>query len=431
MADFLAMNTINKIKQHLNSITTLGISIDFIKSSVDNTIANYKTNTDFQKIELEKLSCIDYLAHCLCNFCGSGTGGTVGNSPWQSLESTSIFNNKVNVYERLKVRPEMKDLVDKINMFNNPDHLINFIEMYALEVINNSSDEFKSKWNGDTNLLKVCGVNYNNGEGAICTWTVPDGTQYAKFQVWGAGAGTHPGCCCGGSSFGANGAYSELTIEVTPGDVYQLCAGCSCSNPMESNTYPGCACMSGVTGPGICCLKADGGGFANNALAYARTYLGINHGGSPSCCRFQSFYCQASGLCLCTYGYYCYSTACATCGVVSIYPNCIDRTYCACGTDTTEISKGGIRPLHGGGCLDIASRGVHYRPPILDSDTCSLYQHGCYCAEITNECCQGGCAGNVWTKHPGMGGAHSYVCGGATSSKSGTGAGGMVQVVWE
>ena len=48
-----------------------------------------------------------------------------------------------------------------------------------------------------------------------CTWTVPGiwhvlDSKYGE-QVWIP----IPGCCCGGSR-GANGAYAEMTIKVTP-----------------------------------------------------------------------------------------------------------------------------------------------------------------------------------------------------------------------
>jgi hypothetical protein len=47
--------------------------------------------------------------------------------------------------------------------------------------------------------FKVCATNFYGQASNV--WTVPAGTQYARFQIWGAGGGTGSGCCCGGSTW--------------------------------------------------------------------------------------------------------------------------------------------------------------------------------------------------------------------------------------
>lgn len=437
MADLIVFNNVRDIEEKIKSNYGLAIkNIDDLKIAIENTIDNVAYHTIPKKMELSKLSCNNLIASCQCNFCGSGTSGTVGNSPWQTELSSSsptleskIYSTIINKPEMLEIKKEMDDLTSG-NLKNN---IKQFIEMYAREYIENAanSDELKSYWitfADFSNSFKVCSINFKAGEGASCTWNVPAGAKIAKFQLWGAGAGNTPGQCCGGAPFAANGAYSELTMRVNEGDSYIICAGCSCAINACWNQTPGAACMSGVTGPGICCLKADGSNHCNNTtMDRVRTQVGA--GGV--CNRFQNIYCTTSGACWCANGAYCFSGSCATCGSVPVYADCCDRTYCACGTDTTEISKDGIRPIHGGGCLDTNNHGCHIRPPMLDADTCEAVVSGCQCSYFTTVNCCGGCLSSGWDKHPGMGGAYSHVMNGAVDHKGDMGAGGMVKVSWK
>lgn len=103
-----------------------------------------------------------------------------------------------------------------------------------------------------TNGFKVC-----NTDGAYwrcdasCTWTVPAGVTNVQFQIWAPGGGTSSQCCCGGAPFGPSGAYMLTKLNVTAGDVYTLCAGCSyCC--WASQTTPGLTnTPSYITGPGL------------------------------------------------------------------------------------------------------------------------------------------------------------------------------------
>ena len=288
-----------------------------------------------------------------------------------------------------------------------------------------------------TNILKVCDANWKYGYGpATCTWTVPAGATRAKFQVWGAGMGSNPGCCCGGTPSGENGAYSQMTINVTPGHTYTICAGCSCSRYCCSNDVPGEGCMSGVTGCGICCLKADG------AHCYQANCDDLNHlrcmSGYPGslCYRFQNPYCTDSGPCWCSLGEYCFDNSCSTCGVVPIYPGCCYTYYCSCANDNRTCRVHGPTEghfgMHGGGCLSTDNYGYHIRPPIIDADTAGQFSDtcGCYCQTFTSGGCCGGCNAKDWDFHPGHGGGGTHVMGGHNQHKADTGRSGMVQISW-
>ena len=403
-----------------------------IKEAVDLAIGNIDyTGYGESTLVLDTLSCNQLLATDTNNYAGAGVGTNIGGSAWDDLVGKSTDKVYTKIISRLEML-DIKNMINDIESTTLKNNTIQFIELYTLQQVNASTDDkLKRYWLKSFDLkfnkLKVCGTNFLAGEGATCTWTVPDGATEAKFQAWGAGASTNAGCCCGGSSFGANGAYSELTIVVTPGDTYTLCAGCTCSQSCCSNYQQASGCMSGVIGNGICCFKADGGSTTNKL---AMNSMRLSTGAGAICCRFQNNYCTSSGPCFCAYGEYCFDNSCSTCGIVPVHANCCVAGYCACGTDVAEVHKDGYRSLHGGGCLDTSFYGYHTRPPLLDSDTCANFVGGCSCGTFTSGSCCGGCLGNGWTKHPGHGGAHVQVKGGSNTFLSGQGTGGMIQVSW-
>lgn len=96
----------------------------------------------------------------------------------------------------------------------------------------------------------------NNG-GQCCQWTVPSGTTWARFELWGGG-GSGPGACCcqQPSHSGGAGAYSRKTISVTPGDNYTICAAGS------TNCSPTCCGREGYVtyaqGPNLCMCSLGG-----------------------------------------------------------------------------------------------------------------------------------------------------------------------------
>ena len=100
------------------------------------------------------------------------------------------------------------------------------------------------------NGFKVCDTSGYYRCGANCNWTVPTGVTRARFQSWGPGAGTSSNCCCGGAPFGANGAYTVVEIDVTPGEIFCLCAGCAYCCFAYQTSHGGCG------GPTCICSNA-------------------------------------------------------------------------------------------------------------------------------------------------------------------------------
>lgn len=114
-----------------------------------------------------------------------------------------------------------------------------------------------------TNGFKVCNTDGSYWRcDASCTWTVPAGVTSVQFQIWGPGGSNSSQCCCGGAPFGPSGAYMLTKMNVTPGDIYTLCAGCSyCC--YASQTTPGLdSSPSYITGPGISICATAGRGCA-------------------------------------------------------------------------------------------------------------------------------------------------------------------------
>lgn len=290
-----------------------------------------------------------------------------------------------------------------------------------------------------TNLLKVCGTNWKCGEGANCTWTVPAGVTRAKFQLWGAGAGGHAACCCGGVPYNFTGAYAEMVLDVTAGDSYTICAGCTCQRSCCSNNQFGVGCMSYVSGNGICCLKADGA-CHDQVICESFNCTRTNTSGAAGsgCRRYQSICCTSSGLCYCNYGDYC-GTGCSTCGVVATSNACNGSAAvkgCVCACDNRNAIQG-VQYTHtglgGGGCLDTNMYGYHIRPPIIDADTGRMFscETGCWCLNVNNGQTVGACNAHGWDFHPGMGGTGTLNYGGCANLKGDYGRGGLVQVSWE
>lgn len=193
--------------------------------------------------------------------------------------------------------------------------------------------------------------------------------------------------------------------------------------------------MSGVTGPGICCLKADGGFcYQSNCDDLNHTRCISGYAGS-ACRRWQNPYCTDSGPCWCNYGEYCYDNSCATCGVVPMHTACCYTFYCTCACGDRNACEGAAQGhfgLHGGGCVDTNNYGWHVRPPVIDADTGAMFsdQCGCYLQTFSSGQCCGGCNGKDWDYHPGMGGAGTHVMGGSNQHKGDTGRAGMVQISW-
>jgi hypothetical protein len=395
------------------------------------------------------------LSSCTCYYWGYGvnTPSTVKNASHFWVNGEVLSGSGTNIGA-----PEIKDAIialdEDLNKLYSFDNTIQSDIYYAylsqktvFEAASNTS--VLTNWYGaggsgssaaaqgsklGSNVLKVCGTQWKCGEGGTCSWTVPSGVTRVKFQAWGAGHGSNPGCCCGGAPWSSTGSYSEVELDVTPGESYTLCAGCSCQRSCCSNNPPGCGCMSGVTGPGICCFRAEGSGcFHQNckSMNYMRTQVSGNAGGE--CHKFMNPYCTQSGPCWCSNNEYCFDNSCATCGQVPVYPNCCYMSICSCAR-TDRNSADGVQRGHigiiGGGCLDTNNYGYHTRPPIIDADTGGLFTAGCELQTFTSGSNCGGCNAFNWTKHPGMGGTGTHNMGGTNSHKGDYGSGGMIQVSW-
>jgi len=112
-------------------------------------------------------------------------------------------------------------------------------------------------WN--TNIDSV-----SNG-GRCCLWCVPPGVNTATFEIVGGGGDGAGACCCQwGKLGGGAGGYTEVTIRVTPGCCYRICAGgsgCCSQNCCGTCGFPSwveCANAGGMVG----CACGGCGGIA-------------------------------------------------------------------------------------------------------------------------------------------------------------------------
>ena len=464
MADILVQNAISQLTDAIVSGTTgYSYSKIFGKSlkekvaevAIANPSAGPYTSAGATSKCLCTLSEYTYMTYCQCNYSGAGQNcdcQCVTTNVWRNGEVLAGSGGSVSVADistALRTADQaIKDLYDIASgtpqtQFNN-DLYVAWLEaqaILALDAVANASalaswyNVGQSSAAGSrlgSNYVKVCGTTWQYGEGATCTWTVPAGAATAKFQIWGAGQGSNPACCCGGAPFASTGAYSEITISVNPGDTYTVCAGCSCSIYCCSNSDPGYGCMSGVVGPGICCAAAAGAA-GSNANCQSMNALRCCHGVGSACRRYQNPWCTDSGPCWCGLGEYCFDNSCSTCGVVPTYPNCCCTPSCSCATLTAVVKDGGTethRGLIGGGCLSTDNYGWHIRPPVIDADTGLNFANGCYASSFSSNCCCGGCNGKDWTYHPGHGGTYTHTMGGNNNHRGDTGRGGMVQISW-
>ena len=459
MADIIVQNAIDSVKLAIQESATkfnyagsLGQSLeDYIRTIITANI----TGGPFASLAIAPtgylcdLSDVCKISHCNCNYSGSGTTSIADsntNNPWtngtvlKGAGELSVVQVSDKIFAFAPVLANINTLVSGVRLdvymtylklkqaFTSENATSILLNWYGVGAAASDGKPFSL-----TNRIKVCGTDWKYGQGGSCTWTVPAGATCAKFQVWGAGQGSQPGCCCGGSPFGENGAYAEMVIKVTPGNQYSICAGCSCSRYCCSDSTAGYGCMSGVSGTGICCLKADGAHcYQSNCDDMNGVRTSIGAGGV--CHRFENVYCTSSGPCWCSYGDYCNNGGCATCGVVAVYPGTCGYTIgCSCATDLAVVKQGPTMimcSIHGGGCLDTNNYGYHIRPPIIDADSGAEFTAGCRCQTFTSGGCCGGCNGRDWSTHPGHGGAANHVMGGQNAHKGDTGRGGMVQVSW-
>jgi hypothetical protein len=275
---------------------------------------------------------------------------------------------------------------------------------------------------GATLGFKVCNTSCFNC-GFCCQWTVPAGVTRARFQLWGAGGGSSVGRCCGGSPFGATGAYASVIIPVTAGDTYTLCAGCAACCRTCTNNYslPGgrCGgCQSFVVGNGLCNFCANGGPgrMGNWMAAYGKTNTN----------RLSSIAAESAGSCFCCFGaFYCYSNSCATCGQIPFVPG---ASYFGTTTSTTSPSiVYGIRGMWPSISYDTNHYGTQCHPPVygFPSTSCCSF---CW----TSSCCGNGFgAASGYMQVPGAGAFATTTFSGCTCGQcSDIGKMGMVCVTY-
>ena len=270
-----------------------------------------------------------------------------------------------------------------------------------------------------TTDFRVCDTSGNFRCGACCQWTVPAGVTCARFQIWGAGAGSGSACCCGFSPIGGTGAYASVIIPVTPGDVYTLCAGCAfcCYACRAQSDADGCP--SFVTGPGLTNFCAEGGEGNKFCELKTRCQLGAEVCG----------FCVYLGGCLCNEG-----------SDVCWYGNSFAGSGPACAFDNLYPSMSSCKTYYG-----TATSGTVYgvrgsfSSIAVNCNGTICVQHAPIVGFSTNSCCsclitcveQQGCtrsATNGFMQIPGAGGWAGFKCGGQTNCAGDAGRMGMVLV---
>jgi len=256
--------------------------------------------------------------------------------------------------------------------------------------------------------------------GANCTWTVPNDASKVQFQIWGAGAGSNGARCCGGSPFGATGAYATVIIDAVPGCEYTLCAGCATCCYAEYGSNSGCSGDSYVTGYGLSNFCAEGG---NSRISCPMCLL---H--SDTCCRWRAEGQPCAGPCICGSGsWYCFDNSCATCGEI---PWIVDTNRGYYGSaDSGEVF--GLPSIFSSkSCLNDNNYGYHIHPPQIGP--CHTEQSGsCSCQDFTSSTCGGCCcqACDGCREFPGGGGTAVHVMSGCCRCGD-AGRAGMVRVTW-
>jgi len=276
-----------------------------------------------------------------------------------------------------------------------------------------------------TSGFQVCNTTCLYNCGACCAWTVPGGASCARFQIWGAGAGTGFSCCCAFTPFGGTGAYASVIIPVTPGNTYTLCAGCAfccCATAGGTNDVDGCA--SFVTGTGLTNFCAEGGEGSMYCQLLTRCQLGASILGQ----------CLFMGACICGNNSACWNDnlqGSGGIGGVGAPGCCFDFDYrfiSSCKTFYGIATSGtvyGIRGSFGGISINCNGTVRVQHPPIYGFASTS-----CCCCIITNNYSSGFCrsASNGFLRVPGAGGFAHFKCGGGTSNAGDLGKFGMVCV---
>ncbi len=306
------------------------------------------------------------------------------------------------------------------------------IDAGALGLANNAGPKHPELWsliktqpeaggNFDSGF-KVCDTSGYYRCGSSCTWVVPAGVTCARFQIWGAGAGSGGPCCCGWGTIGPSGAYASVIMTVTPGDSYVLCGGCAycCYTSRAQNTTQGCP--SYVTGNGLSNFCAEGGKSSMYCEMRVRCSL------ATICCNNCTWAAGSACLCssgsvVCIYnnqgGYNCGESS----GALAIRKSC--TTFYGSATGATVYGIQGAYHLtqaHNGANLCVRHAPI-YGFPNESCCACCMDQAGR--AGLNRAACAG------YMQIPGAGGWAPFSCGGQTSECGDSGRMGMVCVSWK
>lgn len=270
--------------------------------------------------------------------------------------------------------------------------------------------------NSPTAGFKVCDTSGYYRCGAQCNWTVPTGVCCVQFQLWGPGSGTGTNCCCGGAPFGPTGAYATVIMNVTPGHVYCLCAGCAyCCYATE--TTPGyCGQPSHVIGCGLTSFCADSG---ISDVCCWRAAVGSTSSG----CQFPTA--DNCGPNSCSGWNYCWDSG-NDGGFIYWSYSGATKYY---GSSSCNGTVYGINGMYPALCIgsDNQSGGYTHAAPVYgfvaDGQCCSPH-HGSTCAG----CCFSFVHGSGRHPYPGQGGYSSHVSGGCGANGGDSGRMGMVCV---
>lgn len=276
---------------------------------------------------------------------------------------------------------------------------------------------------GATNSLRVCNTCTNLVCSACCLWTVPTGASFMRIQLWGAGAGTGSGCCCGGSVFGTTGAYASIIMPAVPGCQYTLCAGGSI-NCCANWGAGGDGAVSYAGGPGLCNFCAEGG---SASLYYWTMCIGECQATTSGYKLVGPSASTSFGMCLCNACYdYCFSGSCGTCGYIPFLYAYNTYFGTPCGLSANSVVAG-LSGIYRTFCSDTNHFINTTHPPIYGFDTlsqCSVYATSGTCCGSTYSPAAG------YLAVPGAGGWFSHAMAGNTCVPGGTGRFGMVCVTW-
>ena len=120
--------------------------------------------------------------------------------------------------------------------------------------------------------------NASQNGGCCRSWTVPADVTTATFEMWGAGAdGQGARCCERPGTMPTNGSYALVTLDVTAGTNFTICAaGSGCE---------GCCCGTGPTGfPSFVLCSGSTVGCSPGGRGGCSTFLRGGMGDGYICC---------------------------------------------------------------------------------------------------------------------------------------------------